>query len=50
MNIMLIHVKIKSNKALFLLLTKSAQSTSAINPSPSIPVMNYKVSMITKIF
>lgn len=50
MNIMLIHVKTKANKGLFWLLTKSAQSTPAIDPFLSIPVMNYYSSMIIKYF
>ena len=44
------HVKIKSNKEIFLLLRESAQSTSAMNSFQQIPVMNSKISMILKTF
>ena len=44
------HVKIKSNKEIFLLLRESAQSTSAMNSFLQIPVMNSKISMIIKTF
>ena len=44
------HVKIKSNKEIFLLLRESAQSTSATNSFLQIPVMNSKILMIIKTF
>lgn len=40
------HVKMKSSK----LLRESAQSTSAMNPFPQIPVMNSEISMIKKTY
>ena len=44
------HVKMKSSKEIVLLLRESAQSTSAMNPFPQIPVMNSEISMIKKTY